>query len=271
MQARIPPHHRKGAQFSVRQQNEDGRKAGRDPVEEIVKPRGGPAEPAVFPVSVSDHRIGGVHSLVCDCPRQPQQQIPERRRNDAIGEILRRAFDGGAGDGGFVHILRIAAHDPRHGQARAFKGLRQRTGNLLHMLHQAAVGEEDGQKGDLEKREIGNGMDGEAGGHGAGDKDDNGKHALFPPHRRMIERHIEPADNPPHQHRRMRPAAPEPCRLAEYRIKKQSNEKDQGVAQSAPSNLRQPSLLPGKPRRSQLRDQGKIRLQIRARASLSCH
>ena len=70
----------------------------RHEVEQIVEPRRGPAEAAVARRPVADHAVERVRHLVGEEAGQPEQQVPERRRHDAVAEILGEALDRGAGD-----------------------------------------------------------------------------------------------------------------------------------------------------------------------------
>ena len=63
---------------------------------------------------MADHAVGGVDRLVGDAARQSRDGQPEQRRNNAVGEILREAFDRGTPDARFVELLGIAADDHRH-------------------------------------------------------------------------------------------------------------------------------------------------------------
>ncbi len=62
-------------------------------VDQIVKPRGGPAESRVARRAVADHAVGGVDRLVDRGAGQTRDGHPEGRRDDAIGEIFRQALD----------------------------------------------------------------------------------------------------------------------------------------------------------------------------------
>ena len=70
--------------------------AARRQVDQIVEARRRPAEIFVARGAVADHGVGGVDRLVGEEARQAEQQEPEGRRDDAVGEILRRRLDRGA-------------------------------------------------------------------------------------------------------------------------------------------------------------------------------
>ena len=67
-------------------------------VQQIVEPRRRPAECPIARRFVPDHAVERVRHLVGEEPGQPEQQIPEGRRHDAVAEILGQAFDRGARD-----------------------------------------------------------------------------------------------------------------------------------------------------------------------------
>ena len=95
-------------------------------VDEIVEPRGGPAEGLVARRAMADHAVGGVDRLVDGGAGQARERHPEHRRHDAVGEILGQALDRGARHAGLVERLGIAADDLRYrraagGEAVAFE------------------------------------------------------------------------------------------------------------------------------------------------------
>ena len=45
-----------------------------------------------------DHAVGGIDGFVDDEPGKPENREPERRRDDAVGSVLREALDGRAGN-----------------------------------------------------------------------------------------------------------------------------------------------------------------------------
>jgi len=83
----------------------------------------------------TDHGIERVDRLVTDDAGQAEQCAPEHRRHDSIGHILGEAFDGSAGNAGFIKNCRIAADDLRNGRARAgdVAGLK-RKGDCRHVI-----------------------------------------------------------------------------------------------------------------------------------------
>ena len=88
-------------------------KTRRRQIDEIVEPRGGPAEGAVPLVLVADHAVGGVDRLVAGAADEPAERRPEDRRDDAVGKILRETLDRRPRDPRFVKRRRVAADDHR--------------------------------------------------------------------------------------------------------------------------------------------------------------
>ncbi|OIQ70670.1 hypothetical protein GALL_477140 [mine drainage metagenome] len=85
--------------------------------------------------AVTNHGIERVDRLVADDAGQAKQCAPEHRRHDSIGCILGEAFDGSAGNAGFIENCRIAADDLRNGHARTgdIAGLK-RQGDRRHII-----------------------------------------------------------------------------------------------------------------------------------------
>ena len=63
---------------------------------------------------MADHAVGGVDRLVECGAGEPGNGQPEHRRDDAVGEILRKAFDRRARDAGLVERRGIASDDVRY-------------------------------------------------------------------------------------------------------------------------------------------------------------
>ena len=85
---------------------------------------------------MADHAVGGIDRLVDRRPRQPRHDEPEERRDDAVGEVLGEALDGGARDAGLVERVGIAADDLGHGLAAGGEPLllqRGRDGADVHI------------------------------------------------------------------------------------------------------------------------------------------
>ena len=124
------------------------REARRWPVHAIVEPCGGPAEGEVAGRAVADHAVGRVDRFVDEAARQARERDPERRRHDAVGEVLREAFDRRARDAGHVERGRVPTDDHRDGGARVREPPEgERVGDGPHMrvetsLRQTARGEQ---------------------------------------------------------------------------------------------------------------------------------
>src|SRR5690606_24793077 len=84
-------------------------------VEQIVKPRRSPAECAIALAPMTDHAVCRIHGLVGENARQSCKEVPERRRDNPIGKILRRGFDRRAADTRPIKGFGIAADDSRYG------------------------------------------------------------------------------------------------------------------------------------------------------------
>ena len=61
-----------------------------------------------------DHAVGGIDRLVQRGARKSRHHKPKNRRNDAIGEILRQAFDCCARNPGTIELSSIAADNVRY-------------------------------------------------------------------------------------------------------------------------------------------------------------
>ena len=69
-----------------------------DEIHDVVRARRGPAERAPALVRVTDQTVRGVDGFVREQAGQPADEKPESRRDDAIVETLREAFDRCGGD-----------------------------------------------------------------------------------------------------------------------------------------------------------------------------
>ena len=104
MLAGVAEHHREGVRCgSARRQSRgehqpQGCKPRGRQIDEIVEACRRPAESEMARRFVADHAVGRVDRLVGDGAGQPGHRHPEQRRHDAIGDILGKAFDGGAAD-----------------------------------------------------------------------------------------------------------------------------------------------------------------------------
>ncbi len=115
-------------------------KPRRRQIDEIVEPRRRPAERLVTRRAVADHAVGGVDCFVECGAGEPGNGHPQDRRDDAVGEILREAFDRRAGDAGFVERVGIAADDVRYCGAAGGDAVRlERGGDVGDVPVQAAL------------------------------------------------------------------------------------------------------------------------------------
>ena len=97
--AGVAPHRAPGragrgvaAQAPRRRSSSSARKPRRRQIDEIVEPRGGPAERLVARRAVADHAVGGVDRLVERGAGEPGDGHPERRRDDRRRRNSRRGF-----------------------------------------------------------------------------------------------------------------------------------------------------------------------------------
>ena len=118
------------------------RKARGRQVDQIVEPRRRPAEGRVARCAVADHTVGGVDRLVECGAREPANDHPKNRRDDRVGEILRQALDGGAGDTGGIEAGGVAADDVRDRRAAGGDAaLFERARDIGDMPVQAPLGD----------------------------------------------------------------------------------------------------------------------------------
>ena len=72
---------------------------------------------------MSDHAVEGIRHLVCEEPRQTEQQAPEHRRDDAVAEVFRETFNCRAGNAVYVEAHRVAADDVPYRRAASCEPL----------------------------------------------------------------------------------------------------------------------------------------------------
>ena len=94
-----------------RRRDQPARDARRHPVHRIVDTRRRAAEGTVAGGAVADHAVHRVDRLVGEQPRQAEQQIPEGRRDHAVGIVLGAALDRRAGDAVLIEGAHVAADD----------------------------------------------------------------------------------------------------------------------------------------------------------------
>src|ERR1700722_5446446 len=89
------------------------RKTRRRQIDDIVKPRRGPAEGTVPLVPIAYHTVGGFDRLKKPPPNEPPESEPKARRAPTVREVFRQALDGRARDARLVQHVRIATDDLR--------------------------------------------------------------------------------------------------------------------------------------------------------------
>ena len=203
--------------------------AARRQVDEIVEPGGRPAEIAVARSQVTDHGIGSVDRPVGEQSRQPQQQKPEGRRDDAVGEILGGGFDGGAANVRLVEAAGVAADDARHRRTGRGKPLSKGIGDRADVVVERATGDEhrgndrgsdpaEGEGAEAEFQPIAD----ECRQHDHDDEsEDSGRLAPSRPERIAVQRAVEKADEPTGDRDRVRQAPPDDVGIANKSVERE--------------------------------------------------
>ena len=100
---------------------------------------------------VADHGIGRVQHLVEEQARQPEHRIEKRRRDHAIGKILRQCLDRGTADTATIKRIRITTDDHRDRVPPAVEPVfPQPVGHRPDMIRKALLGEKHEDDDDLE-------------------------------------------------------------------------------------------------------------------------
>ena len=183
-----------------------------------------------------DHAVERVGHLVGEEARQPQEQIPERRRHDAVAEVFGEALDRGAGDAVRVEARRVAADDVPH---RLPPGREpapvERESHRGHMVVEAALGDQHGDQQDLDrgakKAAAAQPLDREPERSGEPDQHDDSDDAANPARGfaadLAVELAVEKRDGAAGQHDRMRDPAEHPGHVAEERIDGEAGDEQQ--------------------------------------------
>ena len=196
---------------------------------------------------VGDHAVGGIDGLIDQDSGQAEHQRPERRRHDAIGEVLGERFQGSAADARFVQTLRIATDNLRHrGPGVCQAASLQRARHIGDMRIQAPLCQEQREDGSLDdpaEAKLGQAaLDREAN-RGACQNEDEADDRARLPARRLspilaVPPAVEPGDHPADQRHGMKYAAINNGRIAERGIddkaKKQSFGRCEHGSQSGP-------------------------------------
>ena len=203
---------------------------GWDQVDEIVEPRGRPAEGAISGRAVADHAVHGIDGLVDEHSRKPEQNVPERRRHHRVGEVLGARLDRRAGDAMLVELPDIAADDVGDlSPAGLDAAVAQRLANPMDVPEQAALRQQRDHHRQLQqpgKRHI-SGEPCHAGAGGGGKRADQhdkqdpapapfGLGPILP-----VELAVEPADHDADQPHRMRQPRQRSASLAQHRFQRQ--------------------------------------------------
>ena len=212
-----------------RERDQGSGNSTRRKVDEIVEPGGRPAEIAVARREVADHRVGGVDRLVGEEPRQPQQQEPEGRCDDAVGEVLGGQLDGGAADVRLVEAAGFAADDARHRRPRGRKAVGKGIGDRPDVVVERATGDEhrsnDRGSDPAEREGAETQLQPKADERRQHDHDDESEDAggLSPgrAERIAVQRAVKEADEPTGDRDRVRQAPPDEIGIAGKRVKRE--------------------------------------------------
>jgi hypothetical protein len=239
---RVAPHdaQRLGRPRLLRENGGGGEKQPREPrrneVGEIVEACRGPAEIAVFAALVPDHAVERVRHLVGEKTGNPEQQIPEDRRDDPVREIFGEALDGGAGDAVAVEAQRVAADDVAHRGAPGIEPAPvERRGDRRDVVVEAALRDERRDHQDLERgadeaaaaqpadriADRGGGPDEQC------DDDDAAVAARALAAHLAVQSAIEEGDRPPGEHDRMRHMTEQGRHVAERRVEREAGDEQQ--------------------------------------------
>jgi hypothetical protein len=88
--------------------------------------------------------------LYNNMPGRPADQEPEGGRNDTVRQVLRRAFDRRARDGGLVQLAVSRPRSSKRRGVRLSSERRNPIGDGAHMIHEAFLGQEHGGDQDLQ-------------------------------------------------------------------------------------------------------------------------
>ncbi len=199
--------------------------AGGGQVDEIVEPRRRPAEILVALIAVPDHAIRRVDGLIDRGARKPRDHHPQRRRHNAVGEILGEALDRRAADARSIELLCVAPHDRRH-RASCIREIALLQGGCHagDMLVKAALRqkrarkERDEDDAERQKREAELDDHGDAADNG--EKNGEREHALSPFRRRVgvvaVQGIVKTGDDLADPADGMTDAADEEARIAEH-------------------------------------------------------
>ena len=209
---------------------EAGDAAHRQP-HEVVEPGRGPAEILVARGEVADRRVGNVDRLVDEEAGEPQQQEPEGRRDDTVGQAVGGGFDGRAAEPRLVEAAGVARDDARHRLARRRQAAGEGIGDRGDAVMEKAAGEEDG--GDDRGADPAEGQGAKAQFQPGPDRrrqDDQDRHGenagRLPPGRAQrpaVQRAVKETDEPAHQHDRVGQAPPDERRVAEERVERKGD------------------------------------------------
>ena len=268
MPGRVAPHDGGRTQGRAAGEAQEGAgEAGGDEIDQVVAPGARPAEIAVALAAVADHAVQRVDRLVGEDAGQPRHGGPEQRGHHSVREVLGQRFDGGPTNARGIEPLGIAADDHGHGAATRGKARTQSSGDIPHMVDQAALGEKGAHQQALEQpaggQLPGQPTDQDATGYRRTCYRSEQDNAREPPAPRPGER-IEPpsfelGDTGADQNDWMRDVTIEPSRLAEQRVGHQGHEESGRVSCGRMVGHRQ---LPGR-RRSRLGDGPQRGLPIR--------
>jgi hypothetical protein len=215
----------------------------RDQIEHVVEPRRRPTEAAMARREIADHAVERVGRLIDEQARQPENQRPEHRGDDAVAEILGQRFDAGARNAMLIETRRVAPDDVTYFFAAGIESpLGQCDGDGVDAVEETALCHQHGNDDELdqppEARRAAHAIQEIAGERTGDDEDRHGEDAARASCRLAaiiaIEPVVEPGDRPSNELHRMRHMIEERLHVADKGVKQQRREEDQERVEREP-------------------------------------
>ena len=197
----------------------------------IVEARRRPAERVMPFVPVSDHAVQCIDGLVDEDSGKSGNQVPEHRCDDAVGEVLRAAFDRRAAHAMAVEHGGVPPDEARHHPAPFLAAVPfERRGDGPDMIEEIPLGKQDGDDkrfhdparlGDEPEKK-------DARGRGCRDDRDEQQRAAqqAPCRAASIETPVGQVDDRAEQHDRMPDPTPQPARVPDHPVENQGRRED---------------------------------------------
>ena len=173
---------------------------------------------------MADHAVGGIDGFIERGAGKTGNGEPQHRRHNRIGEILRQAFNRGAGDAGLIERLGIAADNVRYcGAAQGEVAGLERGGDIGDVPVQAALREQsagdqrDDENAERQAQQCVLDDEGDRSDNGENDQQRNKARGTARPAlgRVPIERAVERADQAADPGHRMADRGRQPPRIAQ--------------------------------------------------------